>query len=124
MPEGLPLPMSRECLSAAQKKDSTLAKCYEEVKGTGVTNKAHRFFLDDGVLLSKWVARPALWQDGGEDDWGMVRQVVVPVGYRSSILQLAHEHPCSGYLRVTNTDDRVLQQFFWPGLKKDVARFC
>lgn len=112
-----------ECLSAAQKKDSTLAKCYEEMEGAGVTSKAHSFYLDNGVLPRKWVARPALRQDGGEDDWGMGRQVVVPVGYRSSILKLAHEHPWSGHLGVTKTYC-VLQHFLWPGMKKDVSRFC
>lgn len=39
------------------------------------------------------------------------------------VLKLAHEHSWSGHLGVTKTHDRILQHFFWPGLKVDVAKF-
>uniref|UniRef100_A0A669DG53 Gypsy retrotransposon integrase-like protein 1 n=1 Tax=Oreochromis niloticus TaxID=8128 RepID=A0A669DG53_ORENI len=122
--EVLPLPVSRECLSHAQEKDESLAKCFKEVSELTNNKKAHRFYLEDGLLLRKWVSRPALQQEGGDEGWGVVRQIVIPRDYRSGILQLAHEHPWSGHLGITKTYDRVLQHFFWPGLKKDVAKFC
>jgi len=37
---------------------------------------------------------------------------------------LAHEHVWSGHLGITKTYDRILQNFFWPGLKTDVVNFC
>lgn len=49
---------------------------------------------------------------------------MVPSECRQDILKLAHEHSWSSHLGVTKTYDRVLQHFFWPGLKGDVARFC
>ncbi len=49
--------------------------------------------------------------------------MVVPSKYRS-VLFLAHEHLLSGHLGVTKTYHRILQHFFWPGLKRDVAKFC
>lgn len=38
------------------------------------------------------------------------------------VLKLAHSW--SGHLGITKTHDRILQHFFWPGLKVDVAKFC
>ncbi len=57
-------------------------------------------------------------------DWNVVYQVVVPLKYRSHVLCLAHEHLLSGHLGVTKTYHRILQHFFWPGLKRDVTKFC
>ncbi|XP_013889122.1 uncharacterized protein LOC106536397, partial [Austrofundulus limnaeus] len=120
----LPVSMSRECLCQAQKGDETLTKCYEDVNKATNGNKSHTFYVQDGLLMRKWISRPALQQEGINEDWGVVHQIVIPKGYREQILQLAHEHPWSGHLGITKTYDRILQHFFWPGLKKDVARFC
>lgn len=59
--------------------------------------------------------------DGAGEDWNMVYQIVVPAECRQHILNLAHEHPWSGHLGVTETYDCVLKHFFWPGLKGDLA---
>ena len=59
-----------------------------------------------------------------ENEWSYVVQVVVPTSYRQSVLSLAHDHLWSGHLGIAKTYDRVLKHFFWPGLKRDVARFC
>lgn len=54
----------------------------------------------------------------------MVNQVVIPVPYRATILNVAHDNPFSGHLGVRKTYDRILRHFFWPRLKRDVARYC
>ncbi|KAG1952330.1 gag-pol fusion protein [Pimephales promelas] len=40
------------------------------------------------------------------------------------VLCLAHDHVLSGHLGITKTYNRILKHFFWPGLKRDVVRFC
>ncbi len=50
--------------------------------------------------------------------------MVVPSKFHSYVLCLAHEHLLSAHLGVTKTYHRILQHFFWPGLKRDVAKFC
>ena len=37
---------------------------------------------------------------------------------------MAHENPLSGYLGVTKTYYKLLNNFFWPCIKKDVSKFC
>ena len=50
--------------------------------------------------------------------------VVVPKDFRLQVLSLAHDHNLSGHLGIKKTYHRVLQYFFWPGLKSNVARIC
>lgn len=37
---------------------------------------------------------------------------------------MAHCLPLGGHLGVTKTVNKIMRQFFWPGLRKDVANFC
>lgn len=108
----------------AQKSGETLTRCFEGVSDATIGNTSHKFYVEDGLLMRKWVSRPALQQEGIEEDWGLVQQIVIPKGYREQILQLAHKHPWSGHLGIAKTHDHILQHFFWPCLKKDAARFC
>ena len=39
-------------------------------------------------------------------------------------MRLAHETLMSGHLGTKKTLDRVVAEFFWPGICEDVARFC
>uniref|UniRef100_A0A1A8HXS3 Gypsy retrotransposon integrase-like protein 1 n=1 Tax=Nothobranchius kuhntae TaxID=321403 RepID=A0A1A8HXS3_NOTKU len=57
-------------------------------------------------------------------EWGLVKQIIVPSSYREHVVSLAHESDWSGHLGVNKTYKLLLQHFFWPGMKKDVATFC
>ena len=52
-----------------------------------------------------------------DDEWAVNHQIVVPKIYRSEILSLAHETPMSGHLGVSKTYHKILNHFYWPGLK-------
>ncbi len=49
-------------------------------------------------------------------------QVVVPKQFRDIVLQHAHGE-VAGHLGVKKTYDRILRQFYWPRLKKDISSF-
>ena len=51
-------------------------------------------------------------------------QLVIPESFREKVLRLAHETLMSGHLGIRKTMDRVLTEFFWPGVCGDVSRFC
>ena len=59
-----------------------------------------------------------------DDEWAVNHQIVVPKIYRSEILSLAHETPMSGHLGVNKTYHKILNHFYWPGLKTDVSTYC
>ncbi len=39
------------------------------------------------------------------------------------ILEIAHALPMIGHLSVNKTEDRILQHFYWPKLRRSVAEF-
>ena len=51
------------------------------------------------------------------------KQLVVPDRLRKGAMGLAHESVMAGHLGVSKTLDRLLTQFWWPGIGADVARF-
>ena len=45
----------------------------------------------------------------------------MPQCFRTDVLSLA---PLAGHLGVNKTYTKVLSHFYWPGLKRDVVKFC
>lgn len=116
------LPLSREALISAQESDSSLSKCFAAVASdTSESSEKQTFLMEEGVLMRKWVARPGGEKVSTSADWNTVHQIVLPVVGRRHVLELAHVW--SGHLGIAKTYDRILQNFFWPGLKTDV-NFC
>ena len=110
------LPMTRDSLAEAQKADLSLSKYFNDIQNSDSTNnKDTMYFIENGLLLRRW-------RDRRDGDSSAVVQVVIPS--KQSVLSLAHDNVWAGHLGVAKTYDRVLQHFFWPGLKKDVTNFC
>ena len=59
-----------------------------------------------------------------EDKWAAKDQVVVPKTCRQDILSIAHETPLAGHLSVNITCQKILNHFYWPNKRKDVAEYC
>ena len=49
-----------------------------------------------------------------------MQQVVVPNGLRNKVMALAHDSILGGHLGTKRTVDKVLSNFFWPGVGSDV----
>ena len=78
------------------------------------------YLVKDNILMRKWSPTECDNSEKGET----VYQIVVPTVHRREVLELAHDLPMSGHLGVRKTHNRILQHFFWPGLKRDVAKWC
>ena len=52
------------------------------------------------------------------------RYVVVPRQCQNEVLHLSHESPLAGHLGINKAYWKVLQHFYWPGLRRDVVKFC
>ena len=104
-----------------QQEDATLEKARELARDAGETADGGRvfFYYKRGLLYRSW--RPK------RSDFGDVRQceqLVLPSQSRAVVLNLAHGVPTAGHLGITKTKDRVLQRYYWPGVFKDVAKYC
>ena len=78
------------------------------------------YYVKNDILMRKW--RPP--DVSADDEWTVNHHIVVPRAYRPEILNLAHETPMSGPLGVNKTYHKILNHFFWPGLKSDVSQHC
>ena len=78
------------------------------------------FYVKNGILMRKWCPPDV----SAEDEWTVNHQIVVPRVYRPEILNLAHDTPMSGHLCINKTYHKILNHFYWPGLKSDVSQFC
>uniref|UniRef100_A0A671UCI0 Gypsy retrotransposon integrase-like protein 1 n=1 Tax=Sparus aurata TaxID=8175 RepID=A0A671UCI0_SPAAU len=116
------LPLTREALISSQSGDPSLRKCFAAVEDVSKCTESQSFFIENRMLMRKWIS--PLEKTNVVGDLGSVCQIVIPAAYRQHVLELAHDHPWSGHLGVTKTYDRILKHFFWPGMKKEVARFC
>lgn len=115
--DSLSLTVTREKLVEAQNNDPSLVKCFKLAENAEFDNVS--FLVKDGLLMRKWRK-----SNSTESEWNFVYQVVVPTIFRPQVLSLAHDHTLAGHLGITKTYNRILQHFFWHGLKRDVIRYC
>ena len=52
------------------------------------------------------------------------QQLIVPKTFRERVMKLAHESLLAGHLGSKKTNDRVMAEFYWPGMVGDVTRYC
>ena len=109
--------VTREQLIKYQHDDNSLEKLrkFTEPKIKG-DQSVH--FEEKGGILYRVFSHPRV--NGGNE----IRQVVVPENLRNQVIELAHSSLMGGHMGIRKTSDRILSNFYWPGLNDDVARFC
>ncbi|XP_049267363.1 uncharacterized protein LOC125756539 [Rhipicephalus sanguineus] len=109
-----PLDISPQDLRTKQKEDSSLRKCFEAVNQEVKTKFAEiLFFMKEGILHRKYTLRSKRQVD----------QLVIPRCLRHFVMKMAHEGILSGHQGIKRTTDRVLEEFYWPGVQSDITRF-
>jgi len=115
------LTFTREELLQEQSNDPEIQQhCHYALGEHKVDTIPRGYFIKDGVLMRKW--RPPTVPASHE--WNVIYQIVVPQKYRSTVLNLAHNTPMAGHLGVNKMYRRVLNHFYWPGISRDVKKFC
>ena len=109
----------KEALKLAQATDPNLDSIRGRVESGSITvsrglNRGETKFVRKKGLLYRQFTK------GNK----VTLQLVVPVGFREKVLRLAHETLLTEHLGIKKTLDRVVSEFFWPGVCGDVARFC
>ena len=75
-----------------------------------------RVLTRNGVLLRRWTPR--------NQPERVFEQLVHPRVRRRKVLELAHRRPLAGHLGRLKTARRILRNFYWPTLFRDVKEFC
>lgn len=77
---------------------------------------AQGYFVRGGILVRKWTPQAKAFLKES------LVQVVIPTVFCLMVLKLAHDD-LSGHLGVKKTYNRVMRNFFWPRLKRDVSKY-
>ena len=104
-------------LSQMQSEDKTLGKFCPGQKPV-VKGNATISIKKKNNILCRVYQNPKVNQ--GRENY----QVIVPKPLRKQVMELAHNSIMGEHLGIKKTIDKVLSEFFWPGIHGDVARFC
>ena len=58
------------------------------------------------------------------EDWSTVHQLVLPRKRRIEVRRMAHKIPMRGHLGVYKKYERIVKNFYWPGIRGDVLDHC
>ena len=112
--------LTKEEILLAQQEDETVKKIVELLKdsnaifpttGTmkGFSDKKDELFIDGGLLYRQISDEHC--------------QVILPPMLHTKILEILHDNPTAGHLGIDKTDARFLEAFYWPNMKKIIARY-
>ena len=102
-------------VSKAQKDDVSLTTTRSRCEANETIGKA-TFFKKSDLLYRKF-SSPNVEQGK------IFEQLIVPEQYRELVMQLAHESILTGHLSITSSVHKVLSEYYWPGIYRDVKRF-
>ena len=104
-----------------QSSDATLDSIRRQVASgevkTSRNGSQSSFVVKNGLLYREF-------KTGVADVSEVSYQLVVPHKYRRQVLRLAHESILGGHLGAHKTSERILQNFFWSGVRADTVRYC
>lgn len=109
--------VTKEKLRSLQLQDQSLDK-FRDMHDVKVKGLQEVSFEEKGGILYRVFKHPRVNQGSP------LRQVVVPASLRTHIMQVAHDSLLGGHLGKKKTIDRILSNFYWPGLNRDVTTFC
>ena len=113
--------LSKSQLIQEQQTDPEISKLiFRALPEDEISKVPMCYYIKNGILMRKW--RP--FDVPADDEWAVYHQIVVPKSYRHEILSIAHESPMSGHLGINKTYHKIINHFYWPGLKSDVSKYC
>lgn len=105
----------------AQMSDRGLKELWSDARREGEPDDDYiGFYVRGGVLMRSW--RPP--DAPASDHWLVKRQIVIPEKYKVKVMEVAHGDSLAGHLGVRKTLRRILCNFYWPNVKRDVTMFC
>ena len=117
-----PLPeVTADELRQGQQTDPTLERV-RELANSGETkigkgNSSSHFFFKKSLIYRQFCS-PRV------DNGDIITQLVVPQPQRVLVMKLAHQSILGGHQGSKKTSDKVLSNFFWPGVQSDIQRYC
>ena len=99
-----------------QQEDITLKKYRDELERdeSEKTLKHDSCIIENGVLYRRS-------KHTNPEDHAM--QLLVPMPFRRHVLEVAHSNSLDGHFGIRKTTDKILSEFFWPSVIKEVKSY-
>ena len=114
-PSIIDITINPEQVSNAQKEDVSLTTTRSRCETNETIGKA-KFFKKNDLLYRKF-------SSPNNEQGKIFEQLIVPEQHRDLVMQLAHESILTGHLSVTSSVHKVLSEYYWPGIYRDVKSF-
>ena len=114
--KAIPFNISAEELVKLQREDENLKSCFEQAEKGEVKDfkfATAEFYVENNILYRRY-----------KKSGSSLTQVVLPTTLIKTVLRLSHDVPMAGHMGVARTKERVLSNFFWPSVVKDVKLYC
>ncbi|XP_076446988.1 uncharacterized protein LOC143284205 [Babylonia areolata] len=113
-PSDSALKVDRQTVQSLQRKDPSLAKVRELARtGSESPRDGTQYVFKQGTLFRVFAKQGRSF-----------KQLVVPSELRPTVLALGHDSSMAGHLGVRRTQERIWQDFCWPGCSSDIRQYC
>lgn len=112
-----PFEVSKEEFINMQRNDTTIKKLWDMTDVIKKRDSEVQYKITAGILYR--IFKHEVITKGKP-----VKQVVVPAELRKPVMDMAHNSIMGGHLGAQKTINKVLGNFYWPGVNGDVTRYC
>ena len=115
------LNLSPDDISKLQREDDSLRKFFKQADDKTIhttrRNESISYTIEDNILFRRYQSPlktgPITYY----------KQIVVPKSLKERLIKVAHESTFSGHLSAHKVYLKLIQDFFWVGMTKDIANF-
>ena len=109
--------VSRDEFLKLQQEDETLTKYWNFTEKVTKGRQVTRFERKRKLLYR-------IYEHPNVNRGNPISQILVPTKLRKQVIAVAHESILGGHLCAKKTKEKILSNFYWPGMDGDVTRFC
>ncbi|GFN87540.1 gypsy retrotransposon integrase-like protein 1 [Plakobranchus ocellatus] len=97
---------------------NVLSRAYSECEMQQAAHSQWCSFQEQGTSFPRFI----WYQDLGRNV--DVKQAVLPKPLREYVMSVAHDSITGAHLGIRRMKDKILSNFYWPGVDGDVTRYC
>ena len=109
--------VDRKKLIELQQSDDKIKNLIGKKMMLGRKGKTVSFEKKNGIIYR-------IYDNSSCKHGAVLRQVVLPKSLRNHVMTVAHDSIVGGHLGIRKTKERVMSNFYWPGLEGDITRYC